>query len=77
MKLPPGYDQILRDLGGKFKDIAEDLTDDDICQLLSTIYGRVQAARCWYNKIAKTLTDNLGYERSPIDPCLFYRKNET
>ena len=28
-----GYDQILRDLGGKFKDIAEDLTDDDIYQI--------------------------------------------
>ena len=76
MKLPPGYDQILRDFEEKFKDIAEDLTEDDICQLLRIIYRLVQAARCWYKKIAKTLIDNLGYERGPIDPYLFYRKNE-
>ena len=68
IKLLPDYYQILPDLGRKFKDIEDDLTEDDICQLLRTIYGIVQATRCWYKKIAKTLTDNLDYERSPIDP---------
>lgn len=76
MTLPPGYELFLNDLGGHFQEIADDLTNDIVCELFRTIYGLVQAALCWYNKIANTLVDNMSYIRSKTDPCLFYRKNK-
>ena len=76
MENPPGYHEILEDLGGEYKELLDGLTDEDICELFRTIYGLVQAALCWYKKIAATLIDDLGYARSKSDPCLFYRCNE-
>ena len=37
MKLPPGYEEVLGDLGADFKDILDGLDDETICDLKKTI----------------------------------------
>ena len=44
MKMPPGYEEVLRDLGAGFKEILGEINENTICELLKTIYGLVQAA---------------------------------
>ena len=39
MKLPPGYEEVLGDLGADFNDILDGLDDETICELKNTIYG--------------------------------------
>ena len=34
MKMPPGYKEVLRDLGAGFKEILGEINDDTICELL-------------------------------------------
>ena len=59
MKMPPGYKEVLKDLGELFKDILEKINDDTICELLKTICGLVQAALMWYKKTANILVQKL------------------
>ena len=73
MKLPPGYEEVLGDLGPDFKDILEGLDDESICELKKTIYGLVQAALTWYKKISDILVKKLSFQKNRKDPCLFYK----
>ena len=43
-----------------------------IVKLKKSLYGLKQAARAWYELLSKTLIE-LGYTRSKMDRCLFYK----
>jgi hypothetical protein len=43
-----------------------------VVKLKKTLYGTIQAARAWYNKLSKDL-EGLGYTRNPSDMCVFNR----
>ena len=72
--MPPGYEEVLRDLGEKFKEILEGLNDDTIFELLKTIYGLMPAALMWYKKIAVILVEKLSFKKNHKDSCFFYKK---
>ena len=42
-------------------------------KLIKNIYGLKQAGRVWNQHLDKGLTE-LGYRKSKVDPCLYYRK---
>ena len=46
------------------------LQDDEICELLKSAYGLVNAPYLWYQELCETLL-SLGFTISPLDPCLF------
>ena len=64
MKLPPGYEEVLGDLGADFKDILDGLDDETICELKKTIYGLVQAELMWYKKILGILVKKLSFQKN-------------
>ena len=37
------------------------------------VYGQKQAGRVWYNYLTQKLLEELGFERSQVDECVFYR----
>jgi len=53
-----------------------DISEEYILELLKTIYGLVQAAWEWYQKM-RDLHLQLEYKKCTNDPCLFYKNNET
>ena len=77
MKMPPGYKEVLRDLGAEFKDILGEINDNTICELLKTIYGLLQAALMWFKKVSSILVNKLKFKKNRKDPCLFYKKTNT
>ena len=46
------------------------LGQHEICELLKSAYGLVNAPYLWYQELKETLL-NLGFQMSPLDPCLF------
>ena len=42
-----------------------------LCELLTSLYGLKQAPRTWYDKLCSSLIDDYGFQRSPVDPCMF------
>ena len=44
-----------------------------VARLLKAIYGLKQAGRVWNQLLNHTFTE-LGYQRSAVDPCLYYRR---
>jgi hypothetical protein len=65
MDMPPGYE-----VTGQKVD-----RQNECLQLLSSIYGTVQAALMYYELWAKTLR-KMGFKGGNVDPCLFYRVNK-
>ena len=63
MKLPEGLDQI--------RSVAE----DQVAELLGTIYGLGQSARVWYDTLVKVLIGDLGLKCFELDTCLLYKKS--
>ena len=47
---------------------------DVVLKLNKSLYGLVQAPRCWYDKISSELSE-LGFKVSSFDQCLFYKDN--
>ena len=47
------------------------LRQDEVVQLLKGAYGRVDAPYLWFVELKKTL-EELGFQASPFDPCLFH-----
>jgi len=43
-----------------------------IVKLKKTLYGTIQAARAWYDKLARDL-EGIGFTRNPMDMCCFNR----
>ena len=76
MKLSPGYEKVLADLGADFKDILDVLDNKTICELKKTIFGLVQAALMWYKKISDILVKKLSFKKNRKDPCLFYKNDK-
>ena len=46
------------------------LSDDQVCELLKSAYGLVNAPYLWYQELKESLLA-LGFQMSPLDPCLF------
>ena len=45
----------------------------DIVNLLCIpVIQNIQAGRVWYTYLTKKLTEELGFERSQVDECIFY-----
>ena len=63
LELPPGYLK------------ANPEYADKVIRVNTSLYGDVRAANLWYGKIAKTLTEDMGFSSSELDPCLFIRKD--
>ena len=47
-----------------------------VYKLRKALYGTKQASREWQNTLAKFLVDELGFERSTTDPCIFKHKSK-
>ena len=46
---------------------------DYALKLHKNVYGQKQAVRVWYKYLNKKLTEELVFERSQVDECVFYR----
>ena len=63
LELPPGYQKANPHLA------------DQVMKITTSLYGDQRAANLWYNKIRKSLENELGFRCSEYDPCLFIRKD--
>jgi hypothetical protein len=63
LELPPGYQKANPHLA------------DMVMKITTSLYGEQRAANLWYNKIRKSLVEELGFKCSDYDPCLFIRKD--
>ena len=43
-------------------------------KLHKNVYGQKQEGSVWYNYLTQKLLEELGFERSQVDECVFYRK---
>jgi len=46
-----------------------------VYKLVRALYGTKQASRAWQSTLAAFLVDDLGFERSTTDPCIFKHKS--
>ncbi len=44
-----------------------------VCKLNKALYGMPMSGKCWHDALSSCITSQLGYHRSKIDHCLFYR----
>lgn len=51
------------------------LQPKQLLKLRKAVYGRPDAPRAWYNELARTLTQDFHFEKSVIDPAMFYLRN--
>ena len=51
-----------------------DIKQHEICELLKSAYGLVNAPYLWFCEIKENL-EKLGFQASPMDPCLFVLPN--
>lgn len=47
-----------------------------VYKLNKSIYGLKQAAKCWYDKINHVLTQKMGFQKSMVEPCVFFRSQQ-
>ena len=47
------------------------LNHDQVLRLKRPVYGRPDAPRAWYEQISSFIMNDMGYERSILDPALF------
>lgn len=50
-------------------------TKDYVLKIHRNIYGGKDASRTWYQYLSKKLIEEVGFVRSEIDECVFYRGN--
>ena len=50
------------------------LSEDEVCLLLGNAYGRVDAPLLFYKELSRQL-ERLGFERHPLEPCVFLLKS--
>ena len=50
------------------------LKPNEICRLVKSAYGLIDAPYLWYKALSEALL-KLGFETSPFDPCLFLLRN--
>ena len=51
--------------------------EDWVCLLQKAIYGLKQAGREWYELISATFTNDWGFKQSRVDPCMFFRHDDS
>ena len=75
MKLDRFLTSILLELDGSY---AQFVRPDGTCVVVlrKALYGTIQAAKCWYDKLSTDLKD-LGYITNPSDICVFNRVDAT
>lgn len=49
----------------------EFIQGNKVCRLKKALYGLKQASRQWYRKLDSTLNE-IGFERSSVDPCVYF-----
>lgn len=49
---------------------------EKVCHLKKSLYGLKQSSRVWNNKLNSVLTQKLGYNRSSVDQCIYFRNSE-
>src|SRR6056300_397126 len=64
MKIPAGF-QVEEGFDNK----------DFVLQLHRNVYGGKAASRTWYQHLSKVLIEEVGFKRSAVDECVFYRGN--
>ena len=64
MKVPEGYKEVYGEL------------NDTALLLIMALYGLVQAARKWFQKLSEVLITKMNFMPSQADPCLMYRNDE-
>ena len=47
--------------------------EDYVLKLYRNIYGQKQAGRVWYKYLTRKLIDEVGFEKSEVDECVFTR----
>lgn len=52
------------------------LIPGQLLRLLKSVYGRPDAPRAWYNELARVLQEELGFQKSSVDPAMFYLRDE-
>jgi hypothetical protein len=73
MRLDPHMTGVLVKLDQKYKSyVNQDGTV--IVQVIRGLYGLIEAAKLWYDKLTSLLT-KLNFEANPYDPCVFNRKD--
>lgn len=50
------------------------VSSDAVVELIKPVYGLVDAPRCWWESLSKTLRE-LGMVASELDGCIFYKRN--
>jgi hypothetical protein len=48
-----------------------------VCRLLKSLYGLKQAPRNWYRLCSTFISEELGFQATVSDPCLFWKKSQT
>jgi len=74
MKLDKICTTILCDIDSSYKEF---VLPDGTCnvKLKKALYGCVESARLWYNRISEFLI-KLGYEKNPVEQCVFNKYDE-
>lgn len=52
------------------------LIPGQLLRLLKSVYGRPDAPPAWYNELARVLQEELGFQKSSVDPAMFYLRDE-
>ena len=63
--------------GLKYMESESDTDNEHVLVLKQSIYGLVQAARKFFNKLRDVLIEKMGFEKCLIDQCLLSRKGES
>ena len=63
MKIPAGFT------------VKEGRNADYVLKLHRNVYGGKAASRTWYKYLSKILIEDVGFVRSDVDECVFYRGN--
>lgn len=47
--------------------------ENQVYRLNKSIYGLKQAAKCWYDKINEVLIRKMHFQKSSVEPCVYFR----
>lgn len=50
--------------------------ENKVYKLNKSIYGLKQSAKCWYDKINTVLTKKMSFQRSSVEPCVYFRSQK-
>lgn len=47
-----------------------------VYKLNKSVYGLKQAAKCWYDTISGVLTKKMSFQKSSVEPCVYFRSKD-